>query len=576
MITQVKQNLFYYPGIIFIFDVLRTSCPSHSSEFMNILKLFPSRLSRARQIAIWIALFIVVVLSVLDIAGWIFNISVFKSLIPQWEPMKLITAISFILAVSGLVINLADFPAVIRKVLPALLATLICILSLMTIYARIYYFSTGNESSLTRVFFLRWFLTMANRMALLTACNFLLSGCILILLSSYKVKAFSIAIILVIPVFLISYFTIVSYILDVNSLIELSHISIALNSSISFCSICSVVLLMRPNSWFLRPIISRDTAGMISRRLLLPLIILPIAIGWLRIQGERVGLFESEEGVVGVAITYTICFLVLVWMTARSVNKIDIQRRLSEEALKLREAQLLELNATKDKFFNIVAHDLKNPFTSLLGSSELLCHNIGNLEPENIRELALILNDSAKSGYAILQNLLDWSRSQTGLLKINPERVNLRNLIHENISTLQLAATNKEILILNEVKEDFFVFSDKNMINTILRNLLSNAVKYTYKSGQVRVTTIMTTDELIVSIKDTGIGIPGELIEKLFKIDSRNSIPGTENEQGTGLGLKLSKEFVEKLGGRIWVESIENKGSEFRFSIPITEAYPLH
>jgi signal transduction histidine kinase len=333
---------------------------------------------------------------------------------------------------------------------------------------------------------------------------------------------------------------------------------------------------MRPNSWFLRPIISRDTAGMISRRLLLPLIILPIAIGWLRIQGERVGLFESEEGVVGVAITYTICFLVLVWMTARSVNKIDIQRRLSEEALKLREAQLLELNATKDKFFNIVAHDLKNPFTSLLGSSELLCHNIGNLEPENIRELALILNDSAKSGYAILQNLLDWSRSQTGLLKINPERVNLRNLIHENISTLQLAATNKEILILNEVKEDFFVFSDKNMINTILRNLLSNAVKYTYKSGQVRVTTIMTTDELIVSIKDTGIGIPGELIEKLFKIDSRNSIPGTENEQGTGLGLKLSKEFVEKLGGRIWVESIENKGSEFRFSIPITEAYPLH
>jgi signal transduction histidine kinase len=254
-------------------------------------------------------------------------------------------------------------------------------------------------------------------------------------------------------------------------------------------------------------------------------------------------------------------------MTARSVNKIDIQRRASEEALKERELQLMELNATKDKFFNIVAHDLKNPFTSLLGSSELLYHNIGNLETENIRELALILNDSAKSGYAILQNLLDWSRSQTGLLKINPERVNLRNLIHENISTLQLAATNKEILILNEVKEDFFVFSDKNMINTILRNLLSNAVKYTYNSGQVRVSTTITTDEAIVSVKDTGIGIPANIIEKLFKIESRNSIPGTENEQGTGLGLKLSKEFVEKLGGRIWVESIENKGSEFRFSI---------
>jgi signal transduction histidine kinase len=538
---------------------------------MKRLKLFPSGLSHARQIAILTALSIVVVLSVLDIAGWIFNIAIFKSLIPQWEPMKLITAISFILAVSGLVINLAVFPAVIGKVLPSLLAALICILSLIIIYARICYLNTGNESSLTRISFLGWFLTPANRMSLLTACNFFLLGCIIILLSSYKVKAFSVAIILVIPVFLISYFTIVSYILDVSSLIELSHISISLNSSIAFCSLCSAILLIRPDSWFLRPIISRDTAGMISRRLLIPLIILPIAIGWMRIQGERGGFFKSEEGVVGVAITYTICFLVLVWLTARSVNKIDIQRKASEEALREREIQLMELNVTKDKFFNIVAHDLKNPFTSILGSSELLNESIDKLEKENIRELSMILNDSAKSGYAILQNLLDWSRSQTGLLKINPERINLGNLIEENISNVQLAATNKGIKMYNEVKEKVFILADKNMINTILRNLLSNAVKYTHKSGKVIVNDTITTDEIIVSIKDTGIGIPRDIIEKIFKIETRNSNPGTENEQGTGLGLKLSKEFVEKLGGRIWVESVENKGSEFRFSIPRAE-----
>lgn len=538
---------------------------------MKRLKLFPSGLSRERQIAIWTALIIVVVLSVLDIAGWIFNISIFESLIPHWEPMKLITAILFILAVSALVINLAAFPAVIGKVLPSLLAVLICILSLIIIYARICYLSTGNESSLTRFSLLGWFLTPANRMSLLTACNFFLLGCILILLSSDKVKAFSLAIILVIPVFLISYFTIVSYILDVSSIIELSHISISLNSSIAFCSVCSAVLLVRPDSWFLRPIISRDIAGMISRRLLIPLIILPIAIGWIRIQGERGGLFKSEEGVVGVAITYTICFLVLVWLTARSVNKIDIQRKASEEALREREIQLMELNATKDKFFNIVAHDLKNPFTSILGSSELLNKNIDKLEKENIRELSLILSDSAKSGYAILQNLLDWSRSQTGLLKINPESINLRNLIEENISNLQLAAANKGIKMCNEVEENVFILVDKNMINTILRNLLSNAVKYTYKSGKIVVNETITTDEIIVSVKDTGIGIPRDRIEKIFKIETRNSIPGTENEQGTGLGLKLSKEFVEKLGGRIWVESVENKWSDFRFSIPRAE-----
>jgi two-component system sensor histidine kinase/response regulator len=248
---------------------------------------------------------------------------------------------------------------------------------------------------------------------------------------------------------------------------------------------------------------------------------------------------------------------------------LEESERSAAKVMKENEGKLKELVATKDKFFNIVAHDLKNPFTSLLGSSELLFENIHHLETKSIQDLALILNDSAKSGYAILQNLLDWSRSQTGLLEINPERVNLRILINENISTLQLPAANKKIKVSNKVKEDVFVFADKNMINTILRNILSNAVKFTYKSGKVSVTTTMTTNEVIVSVKDTGIGIPEDKIEKLFSIETKYSLPGTENEQGTGLGLKLSKEFVEKLGGRIWVESIADKGSEFKFTIPL-------
>jgi signal transduction histidine kinase len=155
-------------------------------------------------------------------------------------------------------------------------------------------------------------------------------------------------------------------------------------------------------------------------------------------------------------------------------------------------------------------------------------------------------------------------------LKINPEKVNLRNLINENIYAQQLAAANKDIKIYYKAEEDIFVYSDKNMINTILRNLLSNAVKFTFKSGRVAVTTTRTNDEVVVSVKDSGIGIPEEKIKELFRIDTRNSNPGTENEQGTGLGLKLSKEFVEKLGGRIWVECIETTGSEFRFSIPVS------
>jgi PAS domain S-box-containing protein len=247
------------------------------------------------------------------------------------------------------------------------------------------------------------------------------------------------------------------------------------------------------------------------------------------------------------------------------------ERYLAQEALKKSEAQLKELNATKDKFFNIVAHDLKNPFTSLLGSSELLFSNIDQMDHEKIKTLSLILNDSAKNGYAILQNLLDWSRSQTGLLKFNPEKINLKKLITENISNLQLLATNKAIDLYSEVKDDTYIFADKNMINTILRNLLSNSIKFTRRGGKVVVSAIINKVEVIISVKDSGIGISKENINKLFRIDIKYSLPGTDNEQGTGLGLKLSREFVEKQGGKIWVESVENRGSDFKFTIPLKQ-----
>ena len=247
-------------------------------------------------------------------------------------------------------------------------------------------------------------------------------------------------------------------------------------------------------------------------------------------------------------------------------------RNLAEEALKKSEAKLIELNATKDKFFNIVAHDLKNPFTSLLGSTELLYENIDKMGVESIRKLAQVLNDSAKSGYAILLNLLDWSRSQTGLIKFNPVRINLRKIINDNIDDLKLFITNKSIKLTSEVNDDIFIIADENMINTVLRNLLSNALKFTHRYGIVNVKVIINDEEVIVSVKDNGIGISPGNIKNLFRIDSKYSMPGTEKEQGTGLGLKLSKEFVEKMKGRIWVDSIERQGSEFFFSIPVIKS----
>jgi PAS domain S-box-containing protein len=237
--------------------------------------------------------------------------------------------------------------------------------------------------------------------------------------------------------------------------------------------------------------------------------------------------------------------------------------------IKENEIRLKELITTKDKFFNIIAHDLKNPFTSLLGASELLYDNITQMSDENIKKLALILNDSAKGGYSILQNLLDWSRSQTGQLKFNPENINLKNIIDENIDNLQLQVNNKEIKLKSEQIDNLFITGDKNMINTVLRNLLSNAVKYTSKNGIISVTVAQNNGKITVTVKDNGIGISKEKVDLLFKLENSLSLPGTAKEQGTGLGLKLCKEFTEKMGGKIWVESELGKGSEFKFTIPI-------
>ena len=246
-----------------------------------------------------------------------------------------------------------------------------------------------------------------------------------------------------------------------------------------------------------------------------------------------------------------------------------MERKVIEESLEESKIRLTELIATKDKFFNIIAHDLKNPFTCLLGSTEILNDNINQMNKEKIRKLVQILNDSAKSGYAILQNLLDWARTQTGLIVFNPEKISLKKLVDENIHEQQLSSSKKEINIFSELHEDLFVVADKNMLNTVLRNLLSNAIKFTHNFGTVIINAEIKGADAVISVKDSGIGIPKSGINKLFRIDTKYTRPGTDKEQGTGLGLKVSKEFVEMHGGKIWVKSTINKGSEFIFLIPV-------
>ncbi len=244
------------------------------------------------------------------------------------------------------------------------------------------------------------------------------------------------------------------------------------------------------------------------------------------------------------------------------------ERKQYQEKIESQNLQLRELNAQKDKFFSIIAHDLKNPFNSVMGFSELLVDQIREKDYDGIEQYASIILQSSQHAIDLLTNLLDWARSQTGRLEFSPEYFELAKLTEEICTQLNDSADQKSIKLLKDIPNKIPLFADKNMISTVIRNLISNAIKFTGEGGEIIISAKKDTDEILFSVKDNGLGIAPNRIKKLFRIDTNESTYGTNNEKGTGLGLILCKEFVEKHGGSIWVESELGKGSEFFFTLP--------
>ncbi|MBK6962877.1 MAG: PAS domain S-box protein [Bacteroidales bacterium] len=249
------------------------------------------------------------------------------------------------------------------------------------------------------------------------------------------------------------------------------------------------------------------------------------------------------------------------------INDIN-EHRLALEALRESETRLSELNATKDKFFSIIAHDLKSPFNNIVALSNLLVEQIQNNEKEGIEEFAGLIQSSSQQAMSLLINLLDWSRSQTGRLVCSPEYVDIVALIHEVMDLMNETARQKSITLSMELPRNLLAYADKTMVSTIIRNLVSNAIKFTNTGGEVTVKVERNQSDLMISVRDTGVGIKPEAMGKLFRIEESISTKGTGNEKGTGLGLILCKEFVENHGGKIWAESEDGKGSKFSFTIP--------
>ncbi|HEX2394853.1 MAG TPA: two-component regulator propeller domain-containing protein, partial [Bacteroidales bacterium] len=230
---------------------------------------------------------------------------------------------------------------------------------------------------------------------------------------------------------------------------------------------------------------------------------------------------------------------------------------------------LNELNATKDKFFSIIAHDLKNPFNAILGFSEMLATNYDAWKDEKTGQVLKLLYNSAQNLFNLLENLLEWSRSQRGIMEFNPEILDLQVLLQDSINlfTDSLMAKNLN-LIISDPGDRIAVYADKQMLGTMIRNLISNAIKYTNKNGEIKFSSNFNGMETFISVSDNGVGMSSEKSARLFCIDSGGSTPGTNNEKGTGLGLLLTREFVSRHGGEITVSSEAGKGSTFTISLP--------
>jgi signal transduction histidine kinase len=274
----------------------------------------------------------------------------------------------------------------------------------------------------------------------------------------------------------------------------------------------------------------------------------------------------------------------LVFAVNRALKDASKQKQWESAQEKLRDKEIIEqqneelkrLNATKDKFFSIIAHDLRNPFNSILGFSQMLMTQVHQMDKEKIERMAQIIHEASKMALDLLMNLIEWSLSQSGKMEFHPENVQIAEVVKEIEPLYASTASHKNIEIKTEVPQQLTAFADRVLLGTVIRNLVSNAIKFTPAGGEVIISATEQDRNVVFSVADSGIGIPENRIEKLFRIDKSFSTEGTNKEKGTGLGLILCREFIDKHGGKIWAESkgIESSsgkhspGTTFTFSIP--------
>ena len=289
------------------------------------------------------------------------------------------------------------------------------------------------------------------------------------------------------------------------------------------------------------------------------------------------GKAEQEDIVTGLklgAVDYITKPFNTPELLTRVKTHIELKRSkddIRKYAVELEQArdELTLLNASKDKFFSIVAHDLRSPFSGFLGLTQLLLEDYNRLKADDMLQIASSMNKAAIKLYSFLENLLQWSKSQMGHISLNTTKLELNDIFNRIQFILSDTIADKNITITNNIPKDLFVSADNNTLDTAIRNLVTNAIKFTPQQGTIDFNLLdVTPDMVLLEISDSGVGIPPDSLSKLFRIDSKVITIGTANERGSGLGLLLVKEFIEKNNGTIALESKINFGTKAKISLP--------
>ena len=295
-------------------------------------------------------------------------------------------------------------------------------------------------------------------------------------------------------------------------------------------------------------------------------------------QGQKLDKEQRIRNLLIIIIVIAFVLLLYAFMSVRFIRKVNQKLQDKNKELEIinhrlfgSEKRLKELNATKDRVFSIIAHDLKNPFNALMGFSEILARRIDSYDKEQVKKYTSIMNNTANNIYMMLENLLEWSRTQRKKINLSFENFDIRTSAISVITLLELNAYRKHVDLNCKIPQKTYVHADKNTISTVLRNLIDNAIKFTGEGGKITIDAIDTNDMVEILVSDTGIGIEKEDIDKLFKVETNFSSSGTLDEKGTGLGLILCKDFITLNKGEIWIESIINKGTTFHFTLPKTD-----